>query len=105
MRLKDDTVRAAGLHHRLIEALFIADSVWRDHGQELVITSLSEPTARHSRTSLHYAGAAADLRTRYFTAGEKSVACDELRARLGDDYDVVEEPTHGHLEWQPKRPA
>ena len=86
----------------LIIALVIADFVWKSHGQDLVITSLND--SKHSRTSLHYSGQAADLRSRYFTAEEKRSVATDLEAALGHshDYDVVVENDHIHLEWQPK---
>lgn len=80
--------------------LFVADGVWRGHGHELVITSLND--GKHSRTSLHYAGQAVDLRTNYFS--DPHLVAADLRAALGEnpDYDVVVEETHIHFEWQPK---
>ncbi len=101
MRLKTG-VNTFGLRPELLLGLMVADAVWREHGRELVVTSLND--GRHSKTSLHYAGCAADLRTRYFHDVERVAA--DLRDALGynPDYDVVEERDHIHFEYQPKRP-
>jgi hypothetical protein len=87
----------------LLLALYVADTVWRDNAQELVVTSLNDSV--HSKASLHYAGCAADLRTRYFTDEKKAEVAEQLRLSLGSnpDYDVVVEKDHIHLEYQPKR--
>ena len=99
MKIKSG-VNPFGVRNEITIALLVADGVWRDNGQELVVTSLND--SKHSRESLHYAGAAADLRTRYFSNPE-SVA-QQLREALGNnpDYDVVVEKDHIHLEHQPK---
>ena len=96
-------VNPAGVRPELTLGLLVADAVWRKHGQRLVITSLND--GKHSLTSLHWAGQAGDLRTRYFTPEEVPEVAAELREDMGhnSDYDVVVEDDHIHLEWQPKR--
>jgi hypothetical protein len=102
MKLKTGVI-TTGVAPELIVALMVAAAVWRRHGQELVVTSLND--SRHSVSSLHYAGAAADLRTHYFQEGIADQVAADLRQSLGNnpDYDVVVESDHIHLEWQPKR--
>jgi hypothetical protein len=103
MRLKDDTVRIQGITTELKFGLDVASYVYEKHGKELVITSGSEFSTRHSETSLHYSGNAVDLRTSYFRSGEVDIVKAEIKERLGRDFDVVIESTHIHLEYQPKR--
>lgn len=90
-----------GLTTQILLALFIAERVWDEYGQELVITAGSE--GKHSVDSLHYSGNAVDLRTRYFYNPEqiKEVA-RVLRIKLGTDFDVVVHKTHIHIEYQPR---
>jgi hypothetical protein len=80
-------------------ALSIAQAVYAVHGSEFAITSVVE--GEHMRASLHYTGCAADLRV-------PAIGSDTLVARLktalGDDYDVVLESNHIHVEFQPKAP-
>jgi len=52
--------------------------------------------------SKHYEGMAVDLRTFFFTREEVENVATDLHAELGEDYDVVVEPTHIHVEYDPK---
>jgi len=64
---------------------------------EAVITSTYEGS--HSPSSLHYANLAIDLR---LPPRNINTVVEELKRRLGKDYDIVKEPTHIHLEFDPK---
>lgn len=101
MKLKKG-VNPFGMRPEIVLGLFVADPIWLNHGHELVVTSIND--SRHSNASLHYAGCAADLRTRYFSGVEAEEVADELRDALGNspDYDVVVESDHIHFEYQPK---
>ena len=66
------------------------------------VTSCVE--GKHSRGSLHYAGCAIDLRTRDAKPEWIDNALIALKGGLGDDFDVVREPDHIHIEYQPKEP-
>lgn len=101
MRFKDDSINPAGIRPELVLALFIADQVYAIHGTELVITSLVD--GRHSHTSLHYAGCAADLRTRNLPESKRQTVAEEIKARLNRHYDVLFEGDHIHMEYQPRR--
>lgn len=101
MRLKKGVI-ATRIQPELLLALTIADSVWEQFGCELVVTSLND--GKHSQSSLHYAGQAADLRTHCFPAEKVPAVADMLKEALGQnpDFDVVVEKDHIHIEWQPK---
>jgi hypothetical protein len=100
VRLKDGVI-IAGLHIKMRPVLIAAEDVWRDLGrQEVVITSALDGC--HSAASLHPYGRAVDLRTRVLRGIDVALAVDMLRERLGDDYDVVLEPTHIHVEYDPE---
>ena len=100
MKIKDSTVHIAGIRPELVFALFVAEQIYQKYDKELVITSLVD--GRHSPTSLHYAGCAADLRTNFFTRHGAEIIRDEIRDKLGTDFDVILESNHIHLEFQPK---
>ncbi len=109
-RVKDETVNPAGVVPQIWAAINLAAGVWTTHGApELVVTGLND--GRHRTTSLHYAGAAADLRTKSLpTAEAKRAAVSELSQRLGRHFDVVLEDLdgrneHAHVEFQPRRPT
>ena len=74
----------------------IARRVWSVEKAELVITSTYE--GNHSEGSLHYANLAVDIRREKYG----SIMRDELRDKLGIDYDVCLEASHIHIEYDPK---
>ncbi len=57
---------------------------------------------KHSATSLHYAGAAVDLRTKDMGGAEAKRAHKMLQEALPEDFDVILEGNHIHMEWQPR---
>jgi hypothetical protein len=74
----------------------IARRVWSIEEKELIITSTYEGS--HSEGSLHYANLAVDIRRQ----DRGNAVQDELRDKLGMDYDVCLEATHIHIEYDPK---
>lgn len=105
MRLKDNSVCMTGATPELLFGLNVADKVYADLGVEMIITSGND--GKHSLTSLHYSGNAADLRSKNIPGNPAKVA-KEIKARLNIDYDVILESRgkpneHIHLEWQPRR--
>ena len=99
MKIKNG-VEVNGLRPEILLAIFIADGIWNKHGQELVITSCTD--GKHGRGSKHYIGNAFDGRTRYFNEDEKHAILIELKNSLGEQYDVVLESDHMHIEFDPK---
>ena len=83
-------------------ALIIANQIWQQLGQDLVWTSGNEQTDTRVPGSLHNAGQAIDLRTRYFSASDKIQASTQLKNSLGNSFDVVVYDTHIHIEYDPK---
>ncbi|HEB94324.1 MAG TPA: hypothetical protein ENI94_12865 [Gammaproteobacteria bacterium] len=82
--------------HTLIVALFTR------HG---IASRLSSGTdSKHSRASLHYVGYALDISFRGVPQKLIDLLHAELKAVLGDEFDVVKEKTHFHIEFQPKGP-
>lgn len=76
----------------------VAEGIWREDGEDnLTITSGTDGT--HSTGSLHYSGAAVDLRIKDIRKVASKAA--RLRNRVGRDFDVVLESTHIHIEFQP----
>ncbi|MBI5417587.1 hypothetical protein HZA55_06530, partial [Candidatus Poribacteria bacterium] len=55
----------------------------------------------HSSGSLHYQGNAIDLRTRDLNRGQIGQATQQLRDSLGNNYDVIFEDDHIHIEYDP----
>lgn len=89
--------RPYGMRTELLLALCIAQELYRENAEPFTITSIMD--GRHMRGSLHYVGAAADIR---LPKRHPTMITRELAKRLGADYDVVLEKTHIHIEYQPK---
>jgi len=106
MRLKEG-VKLNGIRPELQIGLMVCDSVYRQRGLELVITSCADGS--HKAESLHYKGLAADLRLPSrsgegvpFAAdakAEDAATVAAIRDGVGPDFDVVLERDHIHLEW------
>jgi len=108
MRLKDSTVSIKGFNPELVLALIIVDQVMKEQGQEAIITSGSEESTRHGKTSLHYDGGASDLRSKCFAHPQSVLALCKEALGHNPDIDIIleyegEDNEHFHIEWQPKR--
>lgn len=90
-----------GLGTEILIALLIASKVYEKHGIDFVITSGTDGV--HGYSSEHYKGDAIDVRTRNITPEtKKNLMAGEIKQSLGNDYDVVLESTHLHIEYDPK---
>lgn len=89
-----------GLRTEILLAAVIIDKIYDRHNAELVITEATG--GKHGRGSLHYVGQAIDIRTNYFTKEQTELVASEIKEALNEQYDVVIEKTHIHIEFQPK---
>lgn len=94
MRIKNNAVNLQGLRPEMVIGLMVANGVYIAHGKDMVITSALD--------GKHYAGCAVDLRTNYFTKSTAIKVRDEIKERLGIDFDVILESDHLHIEYQPR---
>lgn len=114
-------VSLAGLDMSMRRAIDMARQAMMYHNKPLVITAGTEShgaelvggynddvsdshAAFHSSRSLHIFGGAIDIRTRFLQEWQKSDVAEHIRKGLGDEYDVLIEKTHIHIEYDPKRP-
>jgi hypothetical protein len=107
MKVKDNSIKLDNLHISMQKVIKVVDMLWKQHGEEAVITSGCEVYDSslnfiHSAGSLHYYGRALDFRTRYFTDMQVNGIATRLRETLGNNYDVVVHSTHMHIEYDPK---
>lgn len=94
--------RVHGLTSPMALAAVIATFTMDRHGYPAMITAGLD--GKHMVGSLHYVGCAIDMRISHIPYGEREAIRLELAADLGDDYDVVLEGDHWHIEFQPKTP-
>lgn len=80
-----------GAKPELLDGLSRLDYLWSSHGLTLTVTAGTD--GKHMEGSLHYKGLAADLRF---------PLRDEIKAALGQGWDVVWELDHIHIEYDPK---
>ncbi len=99
MKLKEG-VNPTGLKPEILLAIIVSQSIYHRYGYELTLTSITD--GAHNKNSLHYVGLAVDLRIRNITHEPmRREICDEISDSLGSNYDVILEPTHIHIEYQP----
>ena len=105
MKFKDD-VSIRGLRDEMyfaMQQIEIAAEVV-GNGYEPTITSAVD--GKHSVNSLHYDGAALDIRIKDISTDiAVQLFVEAIKEHLTSDYDVVLEGNHIHVEWQPKYQA
>lgn len=99
MKLKSGVVLALGAP--MARALPLIESTYeRLTGDEMWITSASD--GLHMRNSRHYTGEAIDLRTRQLDSEQRKALRAAIASVLGFDFDVIDEVSHIHVEFDPK---
>jgi hypothetical protein len=74
---------------------------WELTGHDVTVTSLND--GQHMKTSLHYQGMAADIRTKDLTPAEATRLHKSLWLTLfPQGFDVLDEGDHIHIEYDPK---
>lgn len=94
-------VRSQGIRPELLLGLMVLSDMCIRQGATVVVTAILN--GPHMKNSLHYTGAAVDFTLAQVVDREMFVA--ELRSRLGETYDVIDEGTHIHIEYQPHHGA
>ena len=94
--------RIRGLRPEMLFALMSIASVCERYGIDCVVTSAVDGV--HSRGSRHYSGSAVDIRTRSLDAEKRPSFAACIADNLGEDFDVILERTHLHVEFDPKEP-
>lgn len=90
-------VSLAGLKIEMRKVLLAAKNAYDQVGSELVVTSGTD--GAHSPGSYHYYGYALDFRTRHLANDEILAIINVLESELPEFYDVCDEGTHIHVEY------
>lgn len=96
-------VSVIGLQPEILLGLIVCREVFLARKIPLTLTSGTD--GQHGNNSLHYKGRAVDLRlpSRYSIEDEIDLSIlVECREALGEQYDIVLESDHIHLEFDPK---
>lgn len=99
MKLKEG-VKLNGLQPQIVLAMQIVNSIYNKNLHELVITSVSD--GLHKQDSKHYQGMGFDCRTKEIKGRRSLDILNDCRDALGDDFDVILEKDHLHVEYDPK---
>ena len=95
-------VRITGIRTEILLAAVAAERVYEEAGHDFTITACVD--GKHMAGSLHYAGQAIDVRTRDIALADVQKLLARIKMCLGDDFDVLLEVDHIHIEFQPKQP-
>lgn len=82
----------------MFSAAILVETVFKAMGAECIITSAND--GKHRADSLHYVGFALDFRTRVLPDDRWHELYDKVRAALPDDYIVILEADHLHIQYQ-----
>jgi hypothetical protein len=82
----------------MVLGLVIADGVFRKHDIDMVVTSVCD--GKHMSGSKHYLGMGADIRI-WGLEGKLDMIISDLKKAMNNNFDVVKESDHIHLEYDP----
>lgn len=99
MKFKEGVPGAEALTPEMAAGAEIAEEAYQRF-LELTVTSTTDGV--HRSDSRHYSGNAIDLRTRHLTRKAARDLAEALKKTLSPDFDVVLEPTHLHVEYDPE---
>lgn len=68
----------------------------------VIVTITSGTDGQHMHGSKHYTNEAVDFRRSNLTQEQLALFLPVLRTRLGENYQVIEETDHIHVEYDPK---
>jgi hypothetical protein len=99
MSLKEG-VTLKGLQPEILVGVMIVKDVLDKYKLDFVITAGLD--GQHKEGSKHYIGQAVDIRSRNIESKLIPTIVRECKLALGRDFDLVQEDTHLHLEFDPK---
>lgn len=93
-------VKINGVQPEIAMAFPVIAATYHAQGYDCIITSCCD--GEHSDNSFHYVGLAIDVRTRIVPTEDQPALRDALASNLGDEFDVVLESDHMHIEFDPE---
>ena len=99
VKLKSNSVNLNNVHPKIYEAIGKVAYIYASYGSDLVITSARD--SKHGGNSLHYVGKAFDIRV-WNIDTDLIKLTGFIASELGNEYDVVFEVNHIHIEYDPE---
>lgn len=100
IRLKSN-VRLSDFSSQALLAVMVSWSIYAQSGaEEFVLTSVNDSV--HGKNSLHGSGDAFDCRIWVLEEDVRQTVADEIGRSLGEDFDVILESDHIHIEYDPE---
>lgn len=97
------SVDVSKIQPEILLAILVAQSVYFEYGYDCVVTSLRDgvhmPKSFHTRDGICRA---VDFRINHLPEELAANVTTTIALRLTDDYDVVQERDHIHVEYDPK---
>ena len=97
----NDGVDLNGIKPEMVSGFVVVASVYTTLGYDCIPTSINDGV--HGFGSLHYIGMAMDFRIRHVREDDRVALKNMIAEALGEQFDVVLETTHIHVEYQPKK--
>ena len=97
--LKNESVNLTGLSTKMHFAFGVAASIFLQFDKPMVITLAND--GGHRNNSQHNRGDAIDIDTHLLTDSEALAMTHVISLMLGEDFDVMLEPTHLCIEYEP----
>lgn len=95
-----DGVELKTARPEILEAIQVCAALALDYADTtMVVTSITD--GKHGKNSLHRFGLAFDIRTYYWGRQMQEFLTSKMQSELGNDYDVVLETDHLHVEYDP----
>lgn len=94
-------VNITGIKPEMNIAIIAAMQFCTDIEKDCVITCALD--GQHMKSSLHYVGYAVDFRIRHMNKTERKMFKVAMKDALVDNFDVILESSHLHVEYQPER--
>lgn len=95
-----DGVSLVGMQPEALRGIDGCLNVFHARGLRMTLTSCRDGV--HSAHSHHYKGLAWDIRV-WDIENQIDDVCEEIRARVGPDYQVINEEDHIHVEFDPRQ--
>jgi len=97
IKLKNKLVNLNNVHYKIYWAISIVAQLYENANSELVLTSVRDSKHR-VKNSLHYIGKAFDCRIWNYHQNLNNLV-QSIKEALGDDFDVILEKDHIHIEY------